>query len=119
MTLQAARLLRPSDASMYLGMNKNQFNTLVRPKVTLFRLGKRAIAFDRLELDAWAEEYRRCNGRSALKQEEERCQSEYLVSSRDPKPVAALNGTLINGSKIMDDFVTALERTMRKKPRHT
>jgi hypothetical protein len=97
-------------------MNKNQFNLLVRPSITVFRLGKRAIAFDRLELDAWAEEYRQCNGRSALKQEDERCQSEYPVSSGDPKPAAALNGTSINGSRIMDDFVKALKRTTRRKP---
>src|SRR2546423_10250391 len=61
------RLLRPSSACKYLAMNKNQFNALVRPNITLFRLGTRAIAFDRLELDAWAEDYRRCNGRSTLK----------------------------------------------------
>jgi hypothetical protein len=55
-------------APSYLGMNKNLFNTLVRRSVTAIRLGKRAIAFDRLELDAWAGEYRRWNGRSSLKQ---------------------------------------------------
>src|SRR5690349_1354059 len=58
-TLCAPRLLRPPAAHAYLAMNKNQFNSLVRPDVTVFRLGKRAIAFDRLELDA-------CVGRGLL-----------------------------------------------------
>jgi predicted DNA-binding transcriptional regulator AlpA len=68
--LCAPRLLRPRAAHAYLAMNKNQFNTLVRPGVTVIALGKRAIAFDRLELDAWAEDYCRRNGRSSPQQEE-------------------------------------------------
>ena len=60
------RLLRPRLAAAYLGMNKNNFNRLVRPSVRAIPLGKRAIAFDRaLELDAWTEEYCRRNGQSA------------------------------------------------------
>ena len=58
------RLLRPRLAAAYLGMNKNNFNRLVRPWVCAIPLGKRAIAFDRLELDAWTEEYCRRNGQA-------------------------------------------------------
>ncbi|MEJ0036538.1 MAG: hypothetical protein WDO68_10690 [Gammaproteobacteria bacterium] len=53
----APRLMRIRSACVYLGMNKNTFNTLVRPSIKTIPLGKRAIAFDRLELDAWAESY--------------------------------------------------------------
>jgi predicted DNA-binding transcriptional regulator AlpA len=59
----APRFLRLRQAALYLGMNKNSFNSLVRPAITTISIGKRAIAFDRLELDAWAESYCRCNGR--------------------------------------------------------
>jgi hypothetical protein len=51
------RLLRLRIAPAYLGVNKNVFNKLVRPCVRVITIGKRGIAFDRLELDAWAEEY--------------------------------------------------------------
>jgi hypothetical protein len=111
------RLLRFRSAPAYLGMNKNLFNELVRPHVKAIPIGKRGIAFDRLELDAWAEEYSRCNGRSAPKKEEQQCRNEYPASSGGPKPTVALNGTSINGSRIMDEFAKALELTTKSRPR--
>lgn len=113
------RFLRFRSAPAYLGMNKNLFNELVRPHVRAIPIGKRGIAFDRLELDAWAEEYCRCNGRSAPKKEEQQCRSEYPASSRGPKPTVALSGTSINGSRIMDEFAKALELTTKKRPRES
>jgi predicted DNA-binding transcriptional regulator AlpA len=57
------RLIRLRDAPAYLGMDRNRFNADVRPYVTEVPLGKQAIAFDRLELDAWVDDYIQCNGR--------------------------------------------------------
>ncbi len=57
------RLIRLRDAPTYLGMDRNKFNHAVRPYVTEVPLGKQAIAFDRLELDAWAGDYIRRKGR--------------------------------------------------------
>jgi hypothetical protein len=111
------RLLRFRSAPAYLGMNQNLFNELVRPHVKAIPIGKRGIAFDRLELDAWAEEYSRCNGRSAPKREEPQCRNEYPASSRGPKPTAAFSGTSINRTRIMDEFAKALELTMKSRPR--
>jgi hypothetical protein len=99
-------------------MNKNVFNKLVRPCVRVVALGKRGIAFDRLELDAWAEEYCRCNGRPAPKKEGQQCRSEHQDSIEGPRRVVR-NGTSTNGSDTMDAFVRALERTMKKKPNAT
>lgn len=49
------------NAPGYLGMNKNRFNREVRITLTEIPIGKQGTAFDRLELDAWAEDYRnRC-----------------------------------------------------------
>jgi predicted DNA-binding transcriptional regulator AlpA len=45
------------DVPAYLGMDKNQFNSSVRPFLTEIPLGKQAIAFDRLEIDAWVDHY--------------------------------------------------------------
>src|ERR1700683_496190 len=57
------RLLRLRNAPRYLGMNKNRFNREVRPWVTVIPIGSQGVAFDRLELDSWVDEYKRRNGR--------------------------------------------------------
>ena len=58
------RLIRLKDAPKYLGMDKNKFNKEVRPTLNEIRLSKQAVAFDRLDLDAWVEHYKQCNGMS-------------------------------------------------------
>jgi hypothetical protein len=57
------RLLRLRDAPFYLGMDRNRFNSEVRPYITEIAIGEQGIAFDRLELDAWADQYKSRNGR--------------------------------------------------------
>ena len=57
------RLVRLRDAPVYLGMDKNRFNRDVRPRVVAIPVGTQGIAFDRLDLDAWADDHKRRNGR--------------------------------------------------------
>ena len=57
------RFVRLKDAPRYLGMDRNRFSAEVRPLLTTIPIGEQGIAFDRLELDAWADEYKACNGR--------------------------------------------------------
>ena len=52
------RLIRLKDASKYLGMNKNRFNKEVRPFLRELRIGAHGVAFDRLDLDQWVEDYK-------------------------------------------------------------
>ena len=52
------RFIRLRDAPQYLGMDKNRFNRDVRPHVTVIPIGTQGIAFDRVDLDAWADEYK-------------------------------------------------------------
>ena len=59
------RLLRLRDAPYYLGVDRHRFNREVRPFVTEIRVGRQGVAFDRLELDAWADQYKHRNGRPA------------------------------------------------------
>ena len=59
------RLLRFRDAPGYLGMDRNRFNQEVRPYLIEIPIGRQGIAFDRLELDAWVDEYVSRNGRPA------------------------------------------------------
>jgi hypothetical protein len=61
------RLVRFRDAPAYLGMDRNRFNREVRPHLTNIPIGRQGIAFDRLELDAWVDDYVSCNGRPAAR----------------------------------------------------
>jgi hypothetical protein len=56
------RLIRQVDAPSYLGFSEPEFNKRVRPFVTEIKTG-RMVSYDRLDLDAWADEYKRANGR--------------------------------------------------------
>ena len=51
------RFIRFRDVSFYLGMDRNRFNEEVRPYLTEIPIGEQGIAFDRFELDAWADDY--------------------------------------------------------------
>jgi len=61
------RVIRLRDAGRYLGMDKNRFNEEVRPYVTEVRIGKQGVGFDRLDLDAWFDEYKALYGRPPAK----------------------------------------------------
>ena len=71
------RLVRLRDAPAYLGMDRNRFNREARPHLTRIPIGQQGIAFDRLELDAWVEDYISRNGRrpKAPKLEDDTCQN--------------------------------------------
>lgn len=43
-------------------MDRNRFNAEVRPALTEIPIGRQGIAFDRLELDRWADDYKRRRG---------------------------------------------------------
>src|SRR5262249_48383957 len=58
------RFIRLRDAPAYLGMDRSLFNLTVRPTLTEVTIGRQGVAFDRLDLDAWADEYMRRNGRA-------------------------------------------------------
>ena len=59
------RLIRHRDCSTYLGMDRNRFNSEVRPYLIEIPIGVQGIAFDRLDLDRWADHYIASNGRPA------------------------------------------------------
>ncbi|MBS1211410.1 MAG: hypothetical protein H6R26_26, partial [Proteobacteria bacterium] len=61
------RLIRLRDAPTYLGMDRNRFNASVRPYLTEIPIGEQGVAFDRLDLDAWADDHKQCNGRPGCK----------------------------------------------------
>lgn len=74
------RLVRLRDAPFYLGMDRNRFNAEVRPHLTEIPIGTQGIAFDRLDLDVWVDEYKTRNGRAG-KGDNPLCQNVSLDSS--------------------------------------
>ena len=52
------RAIRLKDAPAYLGMDKNRFNSEVRPYIKNIRIGIQGIAFDRYDLDKWFDDYK-------------------------------------------------------------
>ena len=62
------RFYRRRDAPLYLGMDRNRFDKEVRPQLTEIPIGTQGIAFDRLEMDAWADDYKSRNGRPPIKE---------------------------------------------------
>jgi len=106
------RLIRLRDAPHYLGMDRNRFNAEVRPFVTEIRIGIQGIAFDRLDLDAWAEDYKQRNGRPGTPRKGEHL---WGVHAARAYAGAAASGTSRNKSEELAAFAKALERSSLKK----
>ncbi len=107
------RILRFRDAPRYLGMDRNRFNADVRPYLTEVPIGAQGIGFDRLEIDAWFEDYKSRNGRPARKGAISWDANEYPASSS-----GAGSGTSTSASA-GGEFVRALEQLKSKKPSDT
>lgn len=105
------RLIRMRDAPFYLGMDKNRFSAEVRPFITEIRMGVQGIAFDRLDLDAWADQYKQRNGRlRTISKGETECQSAQPASRRK-----ATSGTSTSRSGTTVDYVKVLAQLRSKK----
>jgi hypothetical protein len=109
----APRLIRFRDAPRYLGMDRNRFNAEVRPYITEVPVGKQGIGFDRLELDAWFEDYKSRNGRPARKGDNTWDANEYQASSCGPGSGMSTN-TSAGG-----EFAKALKQLTSRKPSDT
>ncbi len=108
------RILRFRDAPRYIGMDRNRFNVEVRPCVTEIPIGKQGIGFDRLELDAWVDDYVNRNGRPARQKGVRTWDAnEYQVS-----PCAEGSGISTNASA-GGEFAKALAQLSSKKQNGT
>ncbi len=105
----APRIIRFRDAPHYLGMDRNRFNAEVRPYLTEVPIGTQGIGFDRLELDAWFEDYKSRNGRPARKGDFTWDANKYPASSG-----GAVSGMSTNASAD-GEFARALEQLKSKK----
>ena len=103
------RFIRFRDAPFYLGMDRNRFNAEVRPHLTKIPIGSRGIAFDRLELDAWVDEYKSRNGRPAKRSSIWDAEN-HLASRKE-----ANFGALTRESKDTEDWSKAVARVTSTK----
>ena len=105
------RLIRLRDAAHYLGMDPNRFNAEVRPYLTTIPIGRQGIAFDRIDLDAWVDEYKSRNGRpgKAMGGKPTWDRKFHQDSSK-----GAISGTSKKQS-VEEEFKKALERATSRK----
>ncbi|WP_058453508.1 hypothetical protein [Legionella maceachernii] len=106
------RLIRLRDAPLYLGMDRHRFNELVRPMLIEIPIGSQGVAFDRLDLDAWVDDYIQCSGRPAAKKQ--RNFNKWDVNERQDCKKEVSSGSLTR--KYSDaDFAKALELATSKR----
>jgi hypothetical protein len=109
------RLIRLRDAAHYLGMDPNRFNAEVRPYLVEIPIGKQGVAFDRVDLDAWVDEYKESNGRpgKAIGGKPTWGKRFHQGSSKEAK-----SGTSRKQS-VEEEFKKVLEQATSRKPRST
>jgi len=103
------RFIRLKDAPDYLGMDRNRFNREVRPSLIEIPIGDQGIAFDRLDLDSWADQYKECKGRPNNN-------GRQLWDAKEHQASTNVEGSGISISKSADAaFQKALALTISKK----
>ena len=108
------RLVRFRDAPDYLGMDRNRFNAEVRPYLVEIRIGRQGVAFDRLDLDAWVDQYKSRNGRSG------RLRGELTWDAKERQDSTNVRGSGISTKKSEEAaFVKALAQATSKKRKPT
>ncbi|MCW8497044.1 hypothetical protein OQJ25_07970 [Fluoribacter dumoffii] len=109
------RLIRLRDAPAYVGMDRHRFNEEVRPSLMEIPIGSQGVAFDRLDLDAWVDDYIQCSDRPAASKRrslEIWDENEYQGSTKK-----VVTGKLTK--KYLDtDFAKALVLATSKKPKN-
>jgi hypothetical protein len=108
-----ARFIRLRDAPSYLGMDKNRFNRDVRPHLCAIPIGTQGIAFDRIDLDTWADQYKNRNGRPAAQSQRSK---PWETKERQVSKSVVASGTSTRSFE-EDAFAKALERATSCKPR--
>ena len=121
----APRFIRAMNAPAYLGMCREEFKNTVRPHVREFPIGKQGVAFDRHELDRWADAYieaaaiEKMNDRDNNPPCSGRLGASKWREKRSPASTrGTVSGTSTRSSEVLD-FKKALEQAKGKKPSST
>ena len=113
MSIIPPRFIRQRDAPAYLGMDRNRFDAEVRPELTEIPLGDRSIAYDRLDLDAWADEYKEARGRPGRTRKGAKTCEPGPKASILPSTASGLPTSSTEGS----EFSSGSARSPKRKPK--
>ena len=102
------KLIRQRDAPSYLSISEPFFNQNVRPYLTEIRQG-RAILYDRLDIDDWADKFKAANGKPGKPMEDKTWQNLPPVLEKK-----ATSGTLTKPS-LAGSFEKALANLNSKQ----
>src|SRR6202046_5328756 len=94
-------------------MCNNRFNREVRRLLAEIPIGAQGIAFDRLDLDSWADDYKSRNGHPAAQPEREKL---WETKERRVFPNPGGTGTSISSSE-EHAFAKALEQVTSGRPK--
>jgi len=95
-------------------MNKNLFNELVRPHVPEVRIGVQGVGFDRLDLDAWFEDYK---SRSTRRPGEQEGGNKPWRKARPAVSRKGTGGGTLTRSSEAEEFAKLVEQLTSKKQR--
>jgi hypothetical protein len=104
-------LIRLREAPNFFGMDKNRFNRELRPRLTEIRIGTQGVAFDRLEMEAAADDYKSRNGRPAAQSE----RSKSWDNVKGPDSHAEVGSGISTSKSEEFEFAKALERVISSK----
>jgi hypothetical protein len=104
-------IIRFRDAPFYIGMDRNRFNAEVRPHLTEIPIGTQGIGFDRLELDAWVDDYKYRNGRPGEAKGHKSWDASECPASSSEVATGISKNALAGG-----EFAKALAQIASKKP---
>ncbi|HFL3383411.1 hypothetical protein [Legionella pneumophila] len=97
-------------------MDRHRFNNDVRPSLVEIPMGTQGIAFDRLDLDAWVDDYIQCSGRPAVTRQ--RSLEQWDEKNRQVSLREATTG--ISTKRSSDaEFERVLARVTSKKQKST
>jgi hypothetical protein len=96
-------------------MDPNRFNTEVRPSLTEIPIGSQGIAFDRLDLDAWVDDYKARNGRPGKQKGVNKAWDERKSPVSSTGKVSGISTRLSEE----EGFAKALEKSTLKKRKDT
>jgi hypothetical protein len=106
------RYVRYRNAPGYLDVDRSRFDSDIRPGLVEIPIGERGIAFDRLDLDAWADDHKARNGRPRRKLGEVLCEQGQKAS----KPPAMVERKLTRGIEATESM-RASEMLPKTRPK--
>lgn len=112
------RVIRAKYAPQYLGMCRDVFNREVKPRVCSIPIGRQGVGYDRLELDAWLEHHKQCNGCPAKQPlGGTLCQSGNIDDQASIGATSENLGLSIKSGRV-SEYTLSLTRINQMKPKH-